>query len=81
MDSFNNGTSTCTIRNIETVTVKQAALELGVDQATLRSWMRHNAIKIGIADRKEGKQKWNYTIYRTWLNEFIRSANVPTNND
>ena len=81
MDSTIDRAFCSTNSNIETVTVKQAALELGVDQATLRSWMRHNAIKIGIADRKEGKQKWNYTIYRSWLNEFIRSANVPTKND
>lgn len=78
MDIDNFGTSNSSTGHIETVTVKQAALELGVDQATLRSWMRHDAIKIGIADRKEGKQKWNYTIYRSWLNDFIRSANVST---
>ena len=66
-----SGSST---HNLETVTVKQAAQELGIDQATLRSWMKHDVIHIGIADRKEGKQKWSYTIYRKWLNEFIRKA-------
>lgn len=78
MDSLDIRNDVSTGRNLQTVTVKQAALEMGVDQATVRSWMRHNVIKIGIADRKEGNQKWHYKIFRTWLDEFLRSANVPT---
>ena len=76
MDSLNTGNDSCANSNLQTVTVKQAALELGVDQATIRSWMRHNYIKIGIANLKEGKTRWNYTIYRKWLDEFKRSVNV-----
>jgi len=76
MDLGNFRTSSSNVCNIETVTVKQAALELGVDQATVRSWMRHNYIKIGIANLKDGKTRWNYTIYRKWLEEFKRSVNV-----
>lgn len=76
MDSLDIRNDSCTSSDLQKVTVKQAALELNVDQATIRSWMRHNYIKIGIADLKDGKTRWSYTIYRKWLDEFKRSINV-----
>lgn len=36
----------------ELVPTKQAALELGVSTATLRSWMKHQHINIGVYDKK-----------------------------
>jgi predicted site-specific integrase-resolvase len=51
------------------VTIEQAAQELQVSQATVRSWMRHQYIDIGIADKKDGNKKYCYIIYRKLLNE------------
>jgi len=78
MDSFNSGNVPSGNSDLQRVSVQQAALELNVDQATIRSWMRHNYIKIGIADLKDGKTRWSYVIYRKWLDEFKRSINVST---
>lgn len=57
---------------IELVSVEQAAKELNVSQSMLRSWMRHGLIHIGIADRKEDAENWNYTIFRPHLEKFKR---------
>lgn len=76
MDSLDIRNDSCAGSDLQKVTVKQAALELNVDQATIRSWMRHNYIRIGIADLKDGKSRWSYVIYRKWLDEFKRSINV-----
>ena len=76
MDSFNSGNVPSSNSDLQRVSVEQAALELNVDKATIRSWMRHGYIHIGIADCKDGKKRWSYTIYRKWLDEFKRSINV-----
>jgi hypothetical protein len=55
---------------MEKVTIEQAAVELNVSQATLRSWMRHSYINIGIADKKDGSSRWCYTIYRKLLDDY-----------
>lgn len=55
---------------IELVSVEQAAEELNISPAKLRSWMRHRLIHIGIADRKEDAENWNYTIFRPHLEKF-----------
>lgn len=51
------------------VTVETAARELNVSAATLRSWMKHNYVQIGIADKKDGNEKYCYIIYRKLLDE------------
>lgn len=61
---------------METVTVQQAAKELGQSCSTIRSWMRHQAINIGIADKKEGAEHWHYVIYRTSLDRFKEERGI-----
>ncbi len=51
----------------ELVSTKQAALELGVSTATLRSWMKHKHINIGIYDKKDGCARAGCHIYRSML--------------
>ncbi len=51
----------------ELVSTKQAALELGVSVATVRSWIKHQYINIGIYDKKDGREKAGYYIYRHML--------------
>ncbi len=63
---------------LEKVKLEDAAKELGVSLPTLRSWLRHKVIPIGIADIQDGKSKWQYVVYRPWLDEFKRSINVST---
>lgn len=58
------------LQQLETLTSEQAASEIGVSAETLRSWMRHRLIHIGIADKKEDADKWNYTIWRVHLERF-----------
>lgn len=70
MDSLNTGNDSCANSNFQKVTVKDAAKELGIDPGTLRSWMKHNVVNIGIADRKDGSERWSFTIYRSWLDKF-----------
>lgn len=55
---------------METLTPEEAAAEIGTTPDTLRSWMRHGLIHIGIADRKDGNEKYNYTIFRAHLERF-----------
>jgi transposase-like protein len=70
MDSLDFRNDSCANSDFQKVTVRDAAKELGIDPGTLRSWMKHNVIKIGIADRKDGKERWSFTIYRSWLDKF-----------
>lgn len=58
---------------LEKVPLQQAAAELCVSQATLRSWMRHRVINIGNADKKDGNIKCSYTIYRHLLDRYKES--------
>ena len=51
----------------ELVSTKQAALELGVSTATLRSWMKHKHINIGIYNKKDGCARAGCHIYRSML--------------
>lgn len=55
---------------MQTLTPEEAAQEIGVSADTLRSWMRHGLIHIGVADRKDGNGKFNYTIWRAHLDRF-----------
>jgi hypothetical protein len=70
MDSLNTGNDSCTNSDFQKVTVRDAAKELGIDPGTLRSWMKHKVIDIGIADKKDGSERWSFTIYRSWLDNF-----------
>ena len=70
MDSLNTGNDSCACSYLQTVTVRDAAKELGIDPGTLRSWMKHNVVNIGIADKKDGSERWSFTIYRSWLDKF-----------
>lgn len=58
------------IKAMETVNVETASAEIGVSPQTLRSWMKHGLIHIGVADKKENTDKWNYTIWRAHLDRF-----------
>lgn len=61
------------LKKMETLTPDEVAPILGVSADTLRSWMRHGLIHIGIADRKDGSDsKYNYTIWRPHLERFMR---------
>lgn len=51
----------------ELVPTKQAAYELGVSTATLRSWMKHQRINIGVYDKKDGSSRAACYIYRSML--------------
>ena len=51
------------LEKMETLTPEEVAPLLGVSPDTLRSWMRHGLIHIGIADVKDGNTKGNYTIW------------------
>lgn len=51
----------------ELVSTQQAALELGVSVATVRSWIKHQHINVGIYDKKDGREKAGYYIYRSML--------------
>lgn len=73
IDSVN---STNRIGCLEKVKLEDAARELGVSLPTLRSWLRHKVIPIGIADIQDGKTKWNYIVYRSWLDKYKENMNV-----
>ena len=61
------------LKKIETLTPDEVAPMLGVSADTLRSWMRHGLIHIGIADKKDGSDsKYNYTIWRPHLERFMQ---------
>ena len=48
------------LKKMETLTPDEVAPMLGVSADTLRSWMRHGLIHIGIADKKDGSDsKYN----------------------
>lgn len=62
-----------TLSKMETLTPEEVAPMLGVSADTLRSWMRHGLIHIGIADKKDGSDsKYNYTIWRPHLERFMQ---------
>lgn len=61
------------LKKMETLTPDEVASMLGVSADTLRSWMRHGLIHIGIADKKDGSDcKYNYTIWRPHLERFMQ---------
>lgn len=61
------------LKKMETLTPEEVAPMLGTSPDTLRSWMRHGLIHIGIADKKDGSEgKYNYTIWRPHLEKFMR---------
>ncbi len=49
------------------VPTSQAAQELGVSLATLRSWMKHGHVQIGIYDKKDGKERADIHVFRHML--------------
>ena len=63
---------------LEKVKLEDAAKELGVSLSTLRSWLRHKVIPIGIADKQDGSLKWKYIVYRQWLDKYKENMNVPS---
>lgn len=61
------------LKRMETLTPEEVAPLLGVSADTLRSWLRHGLIHIGIADKKDASGgKYNYTIWRPHLEKFMR---------
>ena len=46
---------------------RQAARELGVSLPTLRSWMKHGHVHIGIYDKKDGKKRADIHVFRHML--------------
>ena len=77
MDIVNSTDPTNKPYCMEKVKLEDAAKELGVSLATLRSWLKHRVIPIGIADIQDGKQKWKYVVYREWLDKYKENMNVP----
>ena len=58
---------------IQTFTPEEVAPIFNVSTDTLRSWMQHQLIHIGIADKKErSESKYNYTIFRPHLERCIQ---------
>lgn len=49
------------------VPTRQAAQELGVSLPTLRSWMKHGHVDIGIYDKKDGKKRADIHVFRHML--------------
>lgn len=49
------------------VPTRQAAQELGVSLPTLRSWMKHGHVNIGIYDKKDGKKRADIHVFRHML--------------
>lgn len=49
------------------VPTRQAARELGVSLPTLRSWMKHGHVNIGIYDKKDGKKRADIHVFRHML--------------
>ena len=77
MDIVNSTDPTNKPYCMEKVKLEDAAKELGVSLATLRSLLKHRVIPIGIADIQDGKQKWKYVVYREWLDKYKENMNVP----
>jgi orotate phosphoribosyltransferase-like protein len=58
---------------LERVTTKEAARELGVDVETLQYLMRKERLPIGFAQKKDGKKRYHYIIWRTALDKYKES--------
>lgn len=57
---------------IQTFKPAEVSPIFGVGDQTLRDWMRHGCLHIGVADLKEtSENKWNYTIFRPHLERCI----------
>ena len=61
---------------MDTVTVEQASKELNLSPETIRSWMRHRVIDIGIADKKDTAEHWHYVIFRKSLDRFKQERGI-----
>lgn len=58
---------------IQTFTPEEVAPIFGVSTDTLRSWMKHDRIHIGVSDKKDGSEsKYNFTIFRPHLERCIQ---------
>ncbi|MED9905245.1 MAG: helix-turn-helix domain-containing protein [Lachnospiraceae bacterium] len=56
---------------IETIRPEEAAEMLGVSPETVRAWLREGKLKVGIAEQKPGKEKYNYTIFKPHFERFM----------
>lgn len=56
--------------NMERVDPKVAAAELHMDIISLHHLMRQQRLPIGVAVKKEGRQRWSYYIYRNLLDKY-----------
>lgn len=62
-----------------TVTVKEAAELLGINQQAIRERMLRGLLPIGIVVRctdKGARRPYTYHIYREWLNRFLQGDPV-----
>lgn len=58
---------------IQTFTPEEVAPIFGVSTDTLRSWMKHGKLNIGVADKKDTSEcKYNFTIFRPHLERCIQ---------
>lgn len=58
---------------VQTFTPEEVAPIFGISAQTLRDWMKHDRLHIGVADLKEtSEKKWNYTIFRPHLERCIQ---------
>lgn len=57
-------------KNVERVSVKEAAKELKINQEMLRYMMQADKLPIGYAFKKPGSLRWVYVIYRGLLEQY-----------
>lgn len=58
------------MKNVERVSVKEAAEELKLNQEMLRYMMQADKLPIGYAIKKPNSQRWAYVIYRGLLEQY-----------
>ena len=58
------------MKNVERVSVKEAAEELKLNQEMLRYMMQADKLPIGYEIKKPNSQRWAYVIYRGLLEQY-----------
>lgn len=61
----------------EKISIKDASEIIGVPPITLRSWIRHKVVPFGIADKKDGAEKFHYIIFRKEFEDYV-SAHIES---
>ena len=59
---------------LKRVTVRQASEELNIDVETVRYMMQKERLPIGYAIKRDGKERYNYVIYRGMLDKYKESV-------